>query len=135
MIKIAIEKDTTAEGVAPDYKKEGAVEPGKVSTQQRAVNTALIGAGKQVLSQGIKQYGNITGDYAMVNAIDNVISIGSDVAMIAVGGVVGIIAVVAKHGLQAANLAITTMQSNRNIDLVRERAGLISVKGSRYQNE
>ena len=133
MIKIAIEKDTTAEGVAPEYNKT--VEPGKITPQQRAVNTALIGAGKQVLSQGIKQYGNITGDYATVNAIENVISIGSDVAMIAIGGVVGVIAVVAKHGLQTANLAITTMQSNRTIDLARERAGLISVKGSRYGNE
>lgn len=135
MIKIAIEKDMTAEGVAPEYKKEGTVEPGKITPQQRAVNTALIGAGKQVLSQGIKQYGKITGDYATVNAIDNVISIGSDIAMIAVGGVVGVIAVVAKHGLQTANLAIETMQSNRTIDLATERAGLISVKGSRYGNE
>ncbi len=134
MINIKINKtgqeDITKPGgqPAPDIK----VDPGKLDIQKQAVNTAMINAGKQIASLGIREYGNITGDYATSNMVDTALGFGADILMIAAGGVVGAIAVGAKYTAQLLSQSVTLELSNRNVDFMRSRMGFVSARGSRY---
>lgn len=107
-------------------------QPGVATAQQGAVNTALISMGKQMMMNGIKEYGNITGDYATVELIDTAMGIGSDIMMIGIGGPVGVIAVVGKHTIQLASQAVTKYNNDIEIERLRERMGRVATRGSRY---
>ena len=129
-ISIKINKDETAQGQAPDVGGTNR-EPGKPTVQNQAVNTALISAGRQIMKQGITQYANLTGNYAFAEKVDDVLSIGSDIAILATGPV-GIIAVASKHAVSMANSFVKQTIAIRDIALQRDRAGYISKRGSRY---
>lgn len=129
MIDVKIAKSQTGEGQAPDIQQDR--EPGKPTTQNQAVNAALISAGKQVLTQGVTQYANLTGNYAKAETFNDVLSIGSDI-VIASTGPVGLIAVAAKTAINTTNNFIQQKRANDNIELAQQRAGYISTKGSRY---
>lgn len=101
-------------------------------TQKQAINTALIQAGQQFISQGINMYGQLTGDMTTIRAIDSMVNVAGDALIIAKGGVVGAIAVGTKYALQAGNALLQTYQQNRQIALNNQLLGDISVKGSRY---
>ena len=129
-ISIKISKDQTVPGQAPDIGQQR--EPGKPSTKDQAINTVLISAGRQILTQGISQFAELSGNYAAADRIDTVLSIASDVAIIAAGGTVGAIAVGVKYGMNIINSAIGQTVAMRDIELLRTRAGFISTQGSRY---
>ena len=129
-IDIKINKDQTVEGQAPDIGQER--EAGKPSIQKQAVNSALINAGKQIITQGVTQYGNLTGDYATVNNINAVLSIASDIS-IAATGPVGVVAVLSKKIINIGNSVVNQITAIRNIELQRQRSGFISTQGSRYK--
>ena len=120
-IQILIKKGQTAEGSQPGAAPS--TEQGKPNMQQAAVNTALIAAGKQIILQGVKQYGDLTGSYTAGESISTTMSIGADVLMIAKGGTIGLIAVGAKYSNQIINSAIQQRNNNRENDLIRQRAG------------
>ena len=101
-------------------------------TQKQAINTALIQAGQQFISQGINMYGQLTGDMTTIRAIDSVANIAGDALIIAKGGVIGAIAVGTKYALQAGNALLQSYQQNRQIALNNQLLGDISLKGSRY---
>lgn len=101
-------------------------------TQKQAINTALIQAGQQFISQGINMYGQLTGDMTTIRAIDSMVNVAGDALIIAKGGVVGAIAVGTKYALQAGNALLQTYQQNRQIALNNQLLGDISIKGSRY---
>ena len=101
-------------------------------TQKQAINTALIQAGQQAISQGISLYGQMTGDTTTVQVIQGVANVAADALIIAKGGVVGAIAVGAKYALQAGASFANTYQQNRQIALNNQLLGDVSVKGSRY---
>lgn len=101
-------------------------------TSKQAINTALIQAGQQFISQGINMYGQLTGDMTTIRAIDSAVNVASDILIIAKGGVVGAIAVGAKYAIQAGNSVIQNYQQNRQIALNNQLLGDISTKGSRY---
>ena len=129
-ISIKINKDETAQGQAPDVGGTNR-EPGKPTVQNQAVNTALISAGRQIASQGITQFANLTGNYVKAENFNAVLSIGSDIAILATGPV-GIIAVASKHAVSMANSFVKQTIAIRDIALQRDRAGYISKRGSRY---
>jgi hypothetical protein len=81
-------------------------------TQKQAINTALIQAGQQFISQGINMYGQLTGDMTTIRAIDTVANIAGDALIIAKGGVIGAIAVGTKYALQAGNSILQSYQQN-----------------------
>lgn len=101
-------------------------------TQKQAINTALIQAGQQFISQGINMYGQLTGDMTTIRAIDSMVNVAGDALIIAKGGVIGAIAVGTKYALQAGNAMLQTYQQNRQIALNNQLLGDISIKGSRY---
>lgn len=132
-IEIKIGKSETVKGQAPQTEQTQAqkMEAGRPSIQKQAVNTALISAGKQILTQGINQYADLTGNYAQAEAINNVLSIGSDLAILSTGPI-GVIAVASKTAISITNSFIKQKRATDNIKLQRERAGFISKLGSRY---
>ena len=101
-------------------------------TAKQAINTALIQASQQFITQGISMYGQITGDTTTTKAINNVASLSADILTIAKGGIVGAIAVGAKYALQAGSSVVANYQNNRQTELNNQLLGNISVKGSRY---
>ena len=97
---------------------------GKESTTQRAINTALVNAGKQLASYGISQYGNLTGNTIRQRQIDNALQIGSYIGQIAVGGWVGLTT-------SGINNVINTRKANQQAELLYQRSGNITIDGGR----
>jgi hypothetical protein len=128
-IEIKISKSQTLEGEAPDVGQER--EAGKPSVKSKAMTVALISVGKQVLTQGVTQYAALSGNYAAAETFNAVLSIGADVAMLAMGPV-GVVAVVSKTALNLFSSSVKQTIAVRNIELQQSRAGIISTKGSRY---
>ena len=128
-IEIKISKSQTVQGQAPDVQQ--AREPGRSTVQNQAVNAVLFSAGKQVLTQGVSQYANLTGNYARAENINNMLSFGSDL-LIASTGPVGLIALTTKYAINITNSFIAQKRANDNIALQRQRLGFVSTQGSRY---
>lgn len=108
---------------------------GKESTKDKAINTALINAGKRIASYGISQYGNLTGNTIRQRQIDDALNIAGYVGEIAVGGWVGAISVATQVGLGAVGNAIATNRANREAQLLYERSGNATINGGRGTND
>lgn len=102
------------------------------SVTKQAINTALIQAGQQFITQGITMYGQLTGDMTTVRNINNIVNLSTDALIIAKGGVIGAIAVGTKYALQAGTSFLETYQTNKQTELNNRLLGNISTKGSRY---
>ena len=123
----------TEEAQAPTGERSPSrKEKGKTDTTQKAINGAIIQVGKQVLSRGISQYGNLTGNYATQRTIDAITSIGADIATIAIAGPAGAILVAGKYAVDLASSLIDYNLKVREHDFQIRRLGDISTKGSRY---
>lgn len=131
-IDIKINK-TGTEDITKAVPSEGikAAEPGKTSIQSQAVHTAMITAARQMAMAGIREYGKITGDYATTNMIDTALGIGADIMMLGLGPV-GAIAVVGRHTTQLISQNVAISNSNREINFMLSRMGIVSARGSRY---
>ena len=128
MLAVKIGQATSADG-QPEVTRQR--EPGTQTVQNQAVNTAIINAGRQIATQGITQYADLTGNYAFATTVNDVLTIGSDLAILATGPV-GVIAVGAKYTVQITNSFIQQKRAIDNIELQQQRAGYISTQGSRY---
>lgn len=134
-IDIIIKNGGTPEGARPEAvaEQERVVqEQGKPSLQTKAINTALIGLSKQAFTVGLNQYGNLTGNYATVETIDNTLGFIADAGMIAAGGAVGAIAVGAKYAIQGVNSYVEQFNKNQELAEMMKRSGNVALKGSRY---
>lgn len=116
---------------APNQRIE-ATDKEKESIQSGAVTTALIHAGTQMITSTINQYGDLTGDYVTSNTIADITNIAADMAMIARGGAVGVIAVIARKSIQAGQIALQTARANREAEFLRQRMGNITINDGRY---
>lgn len=116
---------------APNQRIE-ATDKEKESIQSGTVTTALIHAGTQMITSTINQYGDLTGDYVTANAIADITNIAADMAMIARGGAVGVIAVVARKSIQAGQIALQAARANREAEFLRQRMGNITINDGRY---
>jgi len=139
-IEVIIRKGTSADGVSQTEASSSATgeaqvnkkEKGKTSVQQGAINTALLQVGQQMVSQGINQYANLTGDYVSSETLNAITSIGSDIATIAVGGPAGVVAVAGKYAIQFATAFAEQSRKIQEHNFTKERLGRISTGGSRY---
>ena len=131
-IQISIEKQQTPDGVYTNQNAQPMIkEQGKTSVSQKAVNVAILNAGRQILSEGLQQYGNLSGNYAITKYIDSALTIGADALIIAKGGAVGAIAVGTKYVTQAFNRTVEILKSNQEVALAKQRVGYIAINGSR----
>jgi len=137
-IEVIIRKGTSAEGVSQTQASSTSQTQsrpsakGKKNVQQEAVNAALIQVGQQMVLQGANQFANLTGNYASLEGLNAVTSIGADVATIAVGGVAGAVAVAGKYAIQFASSFADNARKREEHNFTVERLGRISTKGSRY---
>lgn len=127
-IEIVIRK-TQETSTQPNTEEKN--KKGKENSKQKAINTALIQAGKQLASYGVSQYGNLTGNTIQQRQIDNALQIGSYIGQIAVGGWVGAIAVATQLTTQGINNFISTRKANQQAELLYERSGNITIDGGR----
>lgn len=104
---------------------------GKENTKQKAINAALVNAGKQIASYGISQYGNLTGNTIRQRQIDNALQVGSYIGQIIAGGWVGAISVGVQLTTQGINNAITTTKANQQAELLYQRSGNVTIDGGR----
>jgi len=107
-------------------------EQGKKSFAQSAVGAAIIQAGKQMVITGLNQFGNLGGSYTTQRAIQSTTQAIGDIVTVAKFGPAGAIYVGASYATQAINSFIGLENTRREENFRRERAGMISTKGSRY---
>jgi hypothetical protein len=130
-IQITVQKSQMPDGAPIDNNQTAMQEQGKPNLTQKAVNVALLNAGRQILSEGLQQYGNLSGNYAVTKYIDSALTIGADALIIIKGGAVGAIAVGTKYATQAFNRSVEVLKSNQETQLARSRVGYIAITGSR----
>ena len=129
-IEIVIRKvDETAQ------QKKGGKKKGKSSTKDKAVNTALINAGKRKINYGVSQYGSITGNTIKGRQMQDAINVAGYISQIAIGGVVGAISVATEIGLDAVSNAVETSKANRQAEMLYQRSGNATLNGGRGTNE
>lgn len=133
-IEISIKKGQIPQGTTPENDPTDMTnEQGKMSIQSGAITTALIASGKQIIMQGINEYGNITGDYMLAEDINAGLSIGADILMLAKGGVVGAVAVGTKYLNSIMSSNVRQNRAERDIDLMRSQMGAIYINGGRLK--
>ena len=137
-IHVIIQKGETNNEIQAITQDEVNTNTGKISNierpnvQRQAIATALIQNGQQMLSQGINSYTQMSGNYEFARSVNNFTSISADILTIAKGGVVGIVAVAAKFGLEAINKYTNQINNMRKLNYDNQQLGMISREGSRY---
>lgn len=137
-IHVIIQKGETNNEIQAIMQDEVNTNTGKISNiekpnaQKQAIATALIQNGQQMLSQGINSYTQMSGNYEFARSVNNFTSISADILTIAKGGVVGIVAVAAKYGLEAINKYTNQINNMRKLNYDNQQLGMISREGSRY---
>ena len=131
-IEIVIRKtqETSTQTESPKQVKSS-----DTSTTQKAVNTALVNAGKQLATYGFSQYGNLTGNTIAQRQMNNVSTLASYAMQIAVGGWVGAIAVGVQVGMGAISNFTETSKANQQSELLYQRSGNITIDGGRGTND
>ena len=134
-IQIVISK---SQGTAYDTQSATPVKAssGKTGTSatQKAVNVALINAGKQLASAGINQYGNLTGNTIANRQLNEATRIAGYVGEIAVGGWVGVISVGVQIGMQTLENYANVRRSNAQAEMLYARSGNVTIDGGRGTN-
>lgn len=130
-IKITISKVDEDGKKAPSNKGKVKGDSGASETMKQAAATAIIGAGKQLASYGISQYGNLTGTKSLNNELDGITTMFGYGMQIAMGGIVGASAVAMQVGMSAFNNYISNSKANREASLLLQRTGNAALNGGR----
>ena len=116
-------------------QKKGGKKKGKASVIDKAVSTALVNTGRQVISYGVSQYGSITGNTIKGRQMQDAVNVAGYLSQIALGGVVGAISVATEIGLNAVSNAVETSKANRQAEMLYQRSGNATLNGGRGTNE
>lgn len=117
------------------YSPDGnlTIQQGKINRKPTATqNVAQIMAvkvGTDALKYGLRNYGELTGDYLGQQTIEIVTGLASDVFMIAKGGWVGAAAVGIKYATQGVSKLIDYSKSRTKASMLQERLGLTNIRG------
>ena len=119
-------------------------EPGNGLMKQLTLGDAMLidamkSQARQIISYGISQYGNLTGDYIGQRNIKNAISVVTDITTIGIatgkyglpGFIAASIAEVGKIGTQYISYTLDIRKQNIQAEFMRERAGSTLGSGSR----
>lgn len=105
------------------------------SIMDKAVNTALVNAGKRMVSAGINQYGNLTGNTLMNKQLDTATQVAGFVGEILVGGWIGVASVATQIGAQGISNFTQRQRSNQEAQMLYERSGNVTINGGRGTND
>jgi hypothetical protein len=136
-IEVIIKKDTQ-EGTAPSKDTSvgetpvQSTEGGLTDLQKKALIGAVVQVGQQFIATGVTQFGNITGNYQLARNINAASSILADGFTMAKFGPIGVMYVATKYATNAISSVIEQNNKNIELEVMRQRAGTISTKGSRY---
>lgn len=106
-------------------------EPDTPNFRENAVNTILIDSGKKILSKGIAQYGDLTGNYILQEQINLASQIAGYIGSIAVGGYVGMVSVGIDIGAKIVSEITSSRKETQNINLTKSILGDVSTRGGR----
>ena len=98
---------------------------------KNAVAIALIDAGKNIAVDGFNQFASLSGRTNALRMIDNATTIASYVGQVAVGGVLGAVAVGTQLTSKAISQGLSNYQANLNADLLYQRSGNATIDGGR----
>ena len=130
-IKITISKVDEEGKQAPSNKDKVKGQEKTSNTMLQAARTALVGAGKQLASFGISQFGNITGAGYLQNELDAITNVYGYGLQIAAGGLVGAAAVAVQIGTSAVSTYISNTKANQEAQLLLQRTGNAALNGGR----
>lgn len=99
------------------------------------MNTALFNAGKKIVSAGISQYGDLTGNTLMNKQLDTATQLAGYIGEIMVGGWVGVASVATQIGTQGISNFTQRHKSNQEAQMLYERSGNITINGGRGTND
>lgn len=105
------------------------------SFTQKAVNAALVNAGRQVASYAFTQFGNLTGNTVAQKEINNLLTIASYVGEVLAAGYVGLAVVGTQLGLGALSNAKEVRDANIQSQLLYQRSGNATIDGGRGTND
>jgi hypothetical protein len=138
-IEIVVKKSEVQETSTSVINSDSSYKPidkkkdvGKKSLEQVAIETAIMQVSKQMITTGVNQFGNLTGDYQFARSINAATSLFTDAVTMAKLGPAGAIYVAGKYATNIAASLIDVRNKEIELNVMRERAGLISTKGSRY---
>ena len=98
---------------------------------KNAVAIALIDAGKNIAVDGFNQFASLSGRTNALRMIDNATTIASYVSQVAIGGVLGAVAVGTQLTSKAIGQGLSNYQANLNADLLYQRSGNATIDGGR----
>lgn len=132
-IEIIIRKtqETSTQDTVQGAGAEDKQVSGKESTGEKAINTALVNAGKQLASYAVSQYGSLTGNTMAQNAINTVLNVAGYAGEIIVGGWVGAIAVGVQVMTSLFSSEIDTQKRNQQERMLYELSGNVTLDGGR----
>lgn len=130
-IRIRVYKDSPNTSIAETKETSKKVDSSKQSKEQKAITTALLNAGKQVIAQGIQQYTKLSGNYAITDALNFINESALIVGEIAFGGPVGIIAAAVTVTSKITNAGVELVQEKRTLTFLNQGLGKIQTYGNR----
>lgn len=101
----------------------------KPSKMENIAQIMAVKVGTEALQYGLRNYGELTGDYLGQQTIEIVTGLASDVFMIAKGGWVGAAAVGIKYATQGVSKLIDYSKSRTKASMLQERLGLTNIRG------
>lgn len=134
-IEIVIRKtgETSYQSQTPSSTAQGKAKGAGV--MDKAVNTALVNAGRRLVSSGINQYGNLTGNTLMNKQLDTATQVAGYVGEILVGGWIGVASVATQIGAQGISNFTQRQKSNQEAQMLYERSGNVTINGGRGTND
>lgn len=129
-IEIVIRKTSETSGQQQVLSNQSGKVKGS-GIMKNAVAIALIDAGKNIAVDGFNQFASLSGRTNALRMIDNATTIASYVGQVAVGGVLGAVAVGTQLTSKAISQGLSNYQANLNADLLYQRSGNATIDGGR----
>lgn len=130
----------TREGGSGAFEEISYSPDGNLTTQQGKINQKpskmenvaqimAVKVGTEALKYGVRNYGELTGDYIGQERLNLITNLGGDIFMIAKGGWVGAAAVGIKYATQGVSKLIDYSKSRTKASMLQERLGLTNIRG------
>lgn len=106
---------------------------GDTSKGELIKGAAYFNMGRNLVLGSVARIGEATGDYYTQRKINNLLSGSSYVYAIATGGMLGLAYTAVDIGTKVFDYQLQVAKADINTELYRERVGISSISGSRYQ--
>ena len=139
-LEIVIKKGEQGQGTAPEQTETASVQksvrkdPATSTVTKSAATTAIIATARTAFMQAVQHNNSMTGRYFRAQSQQQMLSLATNVAIIAKGGPIGAIYVASRIGMDAWSQHVALVQENRAVEFNLRRTGNIALGESRYTN-